>query len=77
MNPCGVAAGDSQPGGIPLGGNPPYKFKVGTDPRGLEELPGKKTVWKANGVAEIQWALIANHGSVDSLRMWLPDVLMH
>ena len=62
MNPCGVAAGDAHAGGISLGGNPPYKFHVGTDPRTLDELPGPKTIWKAGSTAEIQWSIIANHG---------------
>jgi len=62
MNPCGVAGGDIVPGGISKGGNPPYKVRVGFRGDKLDPLPGNKTVWKAGGTAEIQWAIIANHG---------------
>lgn len=62
MSPCGVGGGDINPGGVAKGGNPPWGFKQGYDSRDLPELSGVKTTWKVGSVAEIQWAIIANHG---------------
>merc|ERR1712216_464290 len=36
-----------------------HQYDNGT---GLPALPGNKTVWKAGGIAEVSWAISANHG---------------
>lgn len=61
MGPCGTACGGP---GIALlrQGFPPVGFKCNDDARILPPLDVPKAIWKAGSVAEVQFALAANHG---------------
>jgi len=62
FNPCGVAGGSKKAGVPGAGGTPPFRSRQGDHGTDLPELKRKKTLWKVGDVAEISWAVIANHG---------------
>jgi len=62
---CGVAGGNVLP--IPNGGNAPPGVQQGSDGLLLPET--KPTVWKKGQVAEVAWAITANHGGGYSWRL--------
>jgi len=60
-DPCGVAGGWYHAGTMGSGGFPPFGIPQGKRGSELPKLM-KETVWIAGGVAEVAWAIQANHG---------------
>lgn len=71
MNPCGVAGGDTKQGSAGNGGDRPFGYNIGD--KGTEMRNGAaafpKRQWVAGGVAEVSWAIIANHGGGYAYRL--------
>lgn len=71
MNPCGIAGGDTKQGAAGNGGDRPFGYNIGdkgTEMRNaVKDFP--KRQWVAGGVAEVSWAIIANHGGGYAYRL--------
>lgn len=74
MNPCGLAGGDVQQGKAGNGGDAPPGYNLGA--KGTEMRDGAVGIhrtWVAGDVAEVSWAIIANHGGGYQYRLCPKD----
>lgn len=62
---CGLAGGNALP--LPNGGQAPSGVPQGFD--GLHLPETQATIWRKGGVAEVAWAIMANHGGGYSWRL--------
>jgi len=66
LDPCGIASGDYKHGSAGNGGDPPPGYEVGvkgsTEMRDGQAEAGFHRTWTAGQVAEVSWAIVANHG---------------
>lgn len=74
MDPCGVAGGDKKQGSAGNGGDAPPGYNLGTKGTEMRDgLAGKHRTWKAGEVAEVSWAIVANHGGGYQYRLCPKD----
>merc|ERR1719232_1928334 len=72
-SPCGVAGGN--PEGCPVGEGeigdncPGGGFAYGPDAVNVDFQDVQTTEWRAGGVAEVGWGIVANHGGGYSYRL--------
>jgi len=74
MNPCGLAGGDTKQGTAGNGGDAPPGYEIGTKGTEMRDaMAGQHRTWKAGEVAEVSWAIVANHGGGYQYRLCPKD----